>query len=38
MGSRGMGPVKRLVLGSVSEGIVHHARCPVLVLRGGQAA
>lgn len=38
MGSRGMGPVKRLVMGSVSEGVVHHARCPVLVLRGGQAA
>ena len=38
MGSRGMGPVHRLVMGSVSEGVVHHARCPVLVLRGGQAA
>jgi nucleotide-binding universal stress UspA family protein len=38
MGSRGMGPLKRLVVGSVSEGVVHHARCPVLVLRGGQAA
>jgi nucleotide-binding universal stress UspA family protein len=38
MGSRGIGPVKRLVMGSVSEGVVHHARCPVLVLRGGQAA
>ena len=33
-----MGPVKRLVMGSVSEGVVHHTRCPVLVLRGGQAA
>jgi nucleotide-binding universal stress UspA family protein len=38
MGSRGMGPVKCLVMGSVSEGVVHHARRPVLVLRGGQAA
>ena len=38
MGSRGMGPVKRLVMGSVSEGVVHHSRCPVLVLRGGQDA
>jgi nucleotide-binding universal stress UspA family protein len=38
MGSRGMGPVQRLVMGSVSEGVVHHARCPVLVLRGGQDA
>ena len=35
VGSRGQGPVKRLVLGSVSEGVVHHALSPVLVLRGG---
>ncbi|HJQ28063.1 MAG TPA: universal stress protein [Rubrobacter sp.] len=35
VGSRGRGPVKRLVLGSVSEGIVHHTSRPVLVLRGG---
>jgi nucleotide-binding universal stress UspA family protein len=34
MGSRGLGPVGRLLVGSVSEGVVHHARCPVLVLRG----
>jgi nucleotide-binding universal stress UspA family protein len=34
MGSRGLGPVGRLLLGSVSEGVVHHARCPVLVVRG----
>lgn len=38
MGSRGKGRVKRLVMGSVSEGIVHQARRPVLVLRGGQDA
>jgi nucleotide-binding universal stress UspA family protein len=35
LGSRGLGPVKRLVMGSVSEGVVHGAPCPVLVLRGG---
>lgn len=38
MGSRGLGPVKNLLLGSVSEGVVHHAMCPVLVARGGDGA
>ena len=35
MGSRGLGPVGHIFVGSVSEGVVHHARCPVLVVRGG---
>src|SRR5919202_5244741 len=38
VGSRGFGPLKRLVVGSVSEGIVRGATCPVLVLRGGPDA
>lgn len=38
MGSRGMGPVRRVLVGSVSEGVVHHAFCPVLVVRGGDEA
>ena len=38
MGSRGRGPVKRLILGSVSEGVVHQTRVPVLVVRGGDDA
>jgi nucleotide-binding universal stress UspA family protein len=38
MGSRGLGPVGRIFVGSVSEGVVHHARCPVLVVRGGYEA
>jgi nucleotide-binding universal stress UspA family protein len=31
-GSRGYGPVRRLVLGSTSSKLVHEAPCPVLVL------
>jgi nucleotide-binding universal stress UspA family protein len=38
VGSRGLGGVKRILLGSVSEGIVHHSHRPVLVMRGGQDA
>src|ERR687894_1980948 len=36
IGSRGLGPVGRIALGSVSEAVIHHSRCPVLVLRGGE--
>ena len=38
VGSRGLGGVKRILMGSVSEGIVHHARRPVLVMRGRENA
>src|SRR5215204_4576701 len=38
VGSRGLGPVRGLLLGSVSGGIVHGATSPVLVLRGGENA
>lgn len=38
VGSRGLGGVKRILMGSVSEGIVHHTRRPVLVMRGGENA
>jgi nucleotide-binding universal stress UspA family protein len=38
IGSRGFGPVKRLIMGSVSEGVVDLAPCPVLVVRGGKEA
>ena len=34
VGSRGLGTVQRILMGSQSEEIVHHARVPVLVLRG----
>ena len=35
IGSRGLGAIKRLVLGSVSEGVAHAVGTPVLVVRGG---
>ena len=38
IGSRGLGLVGRIALGSVSEAVLHHSRCPVLVLRGGEDA
>ena len=38
MGSRGLGLVGRMALGSVSEAVIHHSRWPVLVLRGGEDA
>ena len=33
MGSRGLGPIKRRLMGSVSGSVVRHAQCPVLVAR-----
>ena len=40
MGSRGLGGVRRVLMGSVSDLVVRHAHCPVLVVRPekGQAA
>jgi nucleotide-binding universal stress UspA family protein len=34
VGSRGLGPLRSMLLGSVSAEIVDHAPCPVLVVRG----
>jgi nucleotide-binding universal stress UspA family protein len=33
MGSRGLGGIKRALMGSVSEAVVRHAHCPVMVVR-----
>ncbi len=40
IGSRGLGGVRRALMGSVSDSVVRHAHCPVLVVRPekGQAA
>ena len=33
MGTKGKTGIKRFLLGSVTESVVHHAHCPVLVVR-----
>jgi nucleotide-binding universal stress UspA family protein len=34
VGSRGLGPLKRVLMGGVSESVLHHAHASVLVARG----
>ena len=38
IGSHGWGTVQRLLFGSVSGAVLHHAPCPVLVVRGDPPA
>jgi len=33
MGSRGLGGMRRALMGSVSDSVVRHAHCPVMVVR-----
>ncbi len=33
IGSRGLGGIRRVLMGSVSDSVVRHAHCPVLVVR-----
>jgi nucleotide-binding universal stress UspA family protein len=33
MGSRGVGGIRRALMGSVSDSVVRHAHCPVMVVR-----
>ena len=37
IGSRGLGAVRRALMGGVSESVVRHAHCPVFVVRGDKA-
>jgi len=34
MGSKGMTALDRILIGSVSEKVMHHAPCPVMIVRG----
>lgn len=38
VGTRGLGPIRQLLLGSVSQALTKHAACPVVVLRPAPAA
>ena len=37
VGSRGLSAIGRLLLGSVSSGLVHHAHCPVVIVHADEA-
>ena len=37
LGAHGWGAMGRMLFGSVSTAVLHHAPCPVLVVRGGPA-
>jgi nucleotide-binding universal stress UspA family protein len=33
MGSRGLGGIRRALMGNISDSVVRHAHCPVMVVR-----
>jgi nucleotide-binding universal stress UspA family protein len=33
IGARGISHIEEILLGSVTDGVIHHARCPVLVIK-----
>ena len=33
MGTRGLGAIRRTVLGSVSDYVLHHVHCPIVICR-----
>ncbi|OYT33230.1 hypothetical protein B6U96_16730 [Archaeoglobales archaeon ex4484_92] len=33
IGARGISKIREIILGSVSDGVVHNAPCPVLVVK-----
>ena len=33
MGTRGLGKIRRTILGSVSDYVLHHVHCPILIYR-----
>lgn len=38
VGNRGYGALRRALMGSVSTSLIHHAHCPVLVVRGTEGS
>ena len=37
LGSRGLSNIQSFLIGSISEGVLHHAHCPVLIVHGDSA-
>jgi nucleotide-binding universal stress UspA family protein len=33
IGARGVSHMREMLLGSVTDGVIHHVRCPILVMK-----